>query len=276
MTIRCLPGAGSAAGLQPCDRQRRTKSALLQNYARVGRVLLFRPAWRRVRKDPAYSQRNSARRSKVLRRVLPLMMAFAIGSAGQRMIGQAPALDPASLGKPPVDSWPTYHGDYSGRRYSTLKQITRDNVKNLTLAWVYRLNTSRANAIVGGAGPDDAPPGNPTIKSTPLLVNGTLYLSAPDHVWAVDARTGREVWHHYWKTRGGNHIGNRGVGMYGNWLYFLTPDNYFVSLDAATGKERWRHEIANMKREYFSTNAPIIVGKHVIIGVGGDALDVPG
>ena len=63
---------------------------------------------------------------------------------------------------------------------------------------------------------------------------------------------------------------------YGNWLYFLTPDNYFVSLDAATGKERWHHEIANMKREYFSTSAPIIIGKQVIIGVGGDALDVPG
>ena len=100
-----------------------------------------------------------------------------------------------------------------------------------------------------------------TIKSTPLMVNGVLYLSAPDHVWAVDARTGREIWHYVWKTRGGIHIGNRGVGMYGNWLYFLTPDNYFVSLDAATGKERWHNEIANVKREYFSTSAPIVIAQ---------------
>jgi len=64
--------------------------------------------------------------------------------------------------------------------------------------------------------------------------------------------------------------------MYGNWLYFLTPDNYFVSLDATTGKERWHHEIASIKREYFSTAAPIIVRNHVILGVGGDSLDVPG
>ena len=153
-------------------------------------------------------------------------------------------------------------------------------MKNLTLAWVYRLNTSRAGAIVGGEGPDTLRRaggfGQPTIKSTPLMVNGVLYFSAPDHVWAVDARTGREIWHYDWRTRGGDHIGNRGVGMYGNWLYFLTPDNYFVSLDAATGKERWHHEIANMKREYFSTSAPIVIGRHVIIGVGGDALDVPG
>ncbi len=190
-------------------------------------------------------------------------------------IGVAPLTLAAQI---PTDAWPTYNGDYSGRRYSTLKQVNTANVKNLTLAWVYRLNTSRAGAIVGGEGPDTPPPGGgtPAIKSTPLMINGNLYLSVPDHVWALDARTGRETWHYAWKTRGGDHIGNRGVGILDNWLYFLTPDNYFVSLDVATGKERWHHEIANMKREYFSTNAPMIIGKQVIIGVGGDALDIPG
>jgi acido-empty-quinoprotein group A len=204
--------------------------------------------------------------------------AIAIASAAIDIAAQGPSLDPALLLKPTVDSWPTYHGDYSGRRYSTLRQINATNVKNLTLAWVYRLNTSRTGALLGGEGPDTPPPigSQIAIKSTPLLLNGILYLSVPDHVWAIDARTGREVWHFAWKTRGGDHIGNRGVGIYGNWLYFLTPDNYFVSLDLATGKERWHHEIANMKREYFSTNAPIIIGRHVIIGVGGDALDIPG
>src|SRR5262249_1762738 len=158
--------------------------------------------------------------------VMRLTMAIALGLS-VAVAGQAPSLDPALLKKPPIDSWPTYHGDYSGRRYSTLAQITRDNVKHLTLAWVYRRKTSRARpgAVVGGEGPEDAPTGTPTIKSTPLLVNGVLYFSAPDHVWAVDARTGREVWHFPWKTRGGDHIGNRGVGMFGSWLFFLTPDN---------------------------------------------------
>ena len=87
-------------------------------------------------------------------------------------------------------------------------------MKGLTLAWVYRLNTSRSGAIVGGEGPDTPPAGNPpAIKSTPLMINGVLYFSVPDHVWAVDARTGRELWHYAWRTRGGNHIGNRGVGI---------------------------------------------------------------
>jgi alcohol dehydrogenase (cytochrome c) len=195
--------------------------------------------------------------------------------------GQGRGLDPALLTKPPTDAWPTYHGDYSGRRYSPLTQINAQNVRNLTLAWVYRLNTSVAAAITGGEGPEKPPAsastfGAPTIKSTPLMVNGVLYFSAPDHVWAVDARTGREIWHYFWRTRGGIHIGNRGVGMYGDWLYVLTPDNYFVSLEAATGKERWHKEIANVKREYFSTSAPVIIGRNVIVGVGGDSLDVPG
>ena len=66
-----------------------------------------------------------------------------------------------ALGQIPTDSWPTYHGDYSGRRFSTLKQINTTNVKGLTLAWVYRLNLSRAGAIVGGEGPGHAAAGDP-------------------------------------------------------------------------------------------------------------------
>lgn len=198
--------------------------------------------------------------------------------AGRRHRG----VDAAMLSKPPTDAWPTYHGDYSGRRYSTLKQINALNVRRLGLAWIYRLNTSQTGAIIGGEGPETPPAGvvggfgGISVKSTPLLVNGVLYFSAPDHVWALDARTGREMWHYYWRTKGGIHIGNRGVGMYGNWLYVLTPDNYFISLDAATGKERWHKEIASIRREYFSTTAPIVIRNHVIIGVGGDSLDVPG
>jgi acido-empty-quinoprotein group A len=213
---------------------------------------------------------------KTHRLAVVLVLAAAAASSGER------GLDPGLLTKPPTDAWPTYHGDYSGRRYSTLSQINAANVKNLALAWVYRANTSStgANTVVGGEGPEKTPTltGNfrLEIKATPLMVDGVLYFTAPDHVWAVDARTGRELWHYFWRTKGGIHIGNRGVGMYGNWLYFLTPDNYFVSIEAATGKERWHKEIANVKREYFSTSAPIVVRNHVIIGVGGDSLDVPG
>ena len=84
-----------------------------------------------------------------------------------------------------------------------------------------------------------------------------------------------ELWHYFWKTRGGTHIGNRGLGMYGNWLYMETPDDYLVSLDARTGKERWHKEIASFEQQYFSTAAPMVVGNHVLVGTGDD-LDEPG
>ena len=64
--------------------------------------------------------------------------------------------------------------------------------------------------------------------------------------------------------------------MYGDWLYFLAPDGWFISLDAKTGKERWRKKVADEKMQYFTTSAPMVVGDHVIVGVGGDAIDVPG
>jgi acido-empty-quinoprotein group A len=179
-------------------------------------------------------------------------------------LATAQALDPVKLLQPPTDTWPTYNGDYSGRRYSPLSQINASNIQNLGLAWVYRAET-------GGGSPF----GN-SIKATPLEVNGVLYFTIPDHAWAVDARTGRELWHFRWQTKGGIHIGNRGVGIYGNWLFFETPDDYLVSLDKNTGRQRWAVEIADLKQQYFSTPAPLVVGNHVLIGVGGDSLDVPG
>jgi alcohol dehydrogenase (cytochrome c) len=106
-------------------------------------------------------------------------------------------------------------------------------------------------------------------------VNGILYPTTPDNAWAIDARDGREIWHYFWKTKGGTHIGNRGVGMWNNYLFMETPDNYLVSLDARTGKERWHKVISSFAQEYFSTMAPIVVGNHVLVGTGND-LDAPG
>ncbi len=93
--------------------------------------------------------------------------------------------------------------------------------------------------IVGGEGPGNISIEGGSIKCSMLEVDGTLYLTMPDNAWAVDARDGHVRWHYFWKTKGGTHIGNRGVGMWNNYLYMETPDDYLVSLDARTGKERW-------------------------------------
>ncbi len=194
-------------------------------------------------------------------------------------------LDPAILAKPLGDSWPTYSGDYSGRRYSSLTQINQSNVKNLTLGWVSRFTSGTggggrggAPTIVGGVATTDSSEGGgggTNIRASVLEVNGILYLSTPDNAWAVDARDGHQLWHFFWRTRGGTHIGNRGLGMWGNWLYLETPDDYLVCLDAKTGKERWHKEIADFNLQYFSTMAPIVVGNHILVGTGDD-LDEPG
>jgi alcohol dehydrogenase (cytochrome c) len=201
-------------------------------------------------------------------------------------IAIAQGLSSADLLKPLTNDWPTYSGDYSGKRYSKLTQVNQSNVKNLTLAWTSRMTAGAGNAgsggrggggaptIIGGEGTADAG-GNANIRASILEVNGILYLDTPDNAWAVDARDGHTLWHYVWKTKGGTHIGNRGLGMWGNWLYMETPDDYLVCLDARTGKERWHIEIANFSQQYFSTMAPVVVGNHILVGTGDD-LDEPG
>ena len=191
---------------------------------------------------------------------------------------QSSSLDRTALHRPLGESWPTYNGDYSGRRFSSLTQINQSNVKSLTLAWTRRL-TNGASApgvplITGGIG-DLTWNGATLFKGSILQVNGVLYVTTPDNTWAVDARDGREIWHYVWKTRGGTHIGNRGVGMWGNYLFFVTPDNYLISLDARTGKERWTKELASFEQQYFHTMAPVVVDNHVLVGSSND-LDMPG
>jgi len=153
--------------------------------------------------------------------------------------------------------WTTYNGDYSGRRFSPLTEINRSNVANLGLAWVYR-----THAV--------------PVKSTPLMVDGVLYFTVPDNVWAIDARTGREIWHYRYTSNGGDHIGNRGVGIYKDWLYFETPDCFLVSLNAKDGTQRWKVELGDVQLGYFATMAPMIIRDHVIVGVSGDVTDIPG
>jgi alcohol dehydrogenase (cytochrome c) len=180
-----------------------------------------------------------------MKRVLLFVMSLACTAWGQD-------LDPAALLNPPADSWPGYHGDYSGRRHSDLMQITPVNVGSLGLAWAFQ------------TGQNDA------IKCSPLLVNGILYITVPDNVWAVDARTGHRIWHYTYPANKGFHIGSRGVAMYKDWLYFMTPDAHLLCLNAKDGTVRWNISVADSKKGYWTTMAPLIVRNHVIVGVSGD------
>ncbi len=194
----------------------------------------------------------------------------------------AQTLDPSEILKPLGESpnWPTYSGDYSGKRFSALREIDRSNVRGLTEAWKTKLiagtkdTAAGTKLITGGVGKLESG-ALASIKSSILAVDGVLYISAPDNAWAIDARDGHLIWHYAWTTRGGTHIGNRGLGMWHDRLYMETPDDFLICLDAKTGAEIWHKEMADFDLQYFSTPAPIVVGNHVILGTGND-LDEPG
>ena len=125
------------------------------------------------------------------------------------------ACDPATLLKPPADSWPTYHGDYTGQRHSTLTQITPANVHQMTLAWAFQTGQ------------------NQQIKATPILVNGVIYVTAPDNVVGRGRSIGASALAiHAIRRTTGFHIGQRGVAVYKDLVYLTTPDAHLVALDA--------------------------------------------
>lgn len=180
-----------------------------------------------------------------------LMCAVATGQSGA-------GINAASLLDPSADSWPTYHGDYTGQRHSELTQITPDNVHTLTLAWAFQTNLPQQ------------------IKATPILADGIIYVATPDNLWALDARAGRQIWRYRYPANEGFHIGHRGAAVHGDSVYLTTPDAHLVALDVRDGSVRWIVEIADSARGYWSTNAPLVIRNHLIVGVSGDFDNLPG
>src|SRR6185295_9087563 len=105
--------------------------------------------------------------------------------------------------------WPTYHGDPSGNRYTTLTQIAKSNIAKLAMRWIFPI------------------PNVTQIETTPVVVDGIMYASSANEVYALDAGSGRQIWH-YRRARttgiaGNAAIGfNRGVAVSGNRMFMLT------------------------------------------------------
>lgn len=197
---------------------------------------------------------NQGKRSFVVALILGLLVLIS-GS------GTAQQVDSAMLLTPPTDSWPQYHGTYTGRRHSPLTQITPQNVGNLTLAWAFQANADQVRDI----------------SSSPILVNGVLYFSVINNVWAVDARSGRQIWRYLYRDTGrGLSLGNRGVAAYKDWIFFQTKDGHLVSLNAKDGTVRWSVEVADSTKGYWTTAAPLVVKNHVLVGVSTDFDNLPG
>jgi len=155
--------------------------------------------------------------------------------------------------------WTTYHGDAGGNRYSTLAQITKANVRGLAPRWVFPMPG------VTGA-----------VETTPLVIEGVMYISSANEVWALDAGSGRDLWHYQQpRTKGlaGNAAGgiNRGVATLGDRVFMLTDHAHVIALNRFTGERIWDTAMADWRENYNATSAPLVVGSLVLAGsAGGD------
>ncbi|MFN7921673.1 MAG: acido-empty-quinoprotein group A [Bryobacteraceae bacterium] len=165
-------------------------------------------------------------------------------------------VDPKQLLSPPADTWLTYHGEYNGQRHSKLAQITPENVGRLKQAWRFEAGQ--------------------TIKASPIVAGGAIYITAPDHLWALDARTGKQLWHHEHTKNNAFHIGHRGAAIHKDTVYLTTPDCHLIALSTKNGEIKWDVRIADSSKGHWSTNAPLVVRNHVIVGVAGDFDNLPG
>jgi alcohol dehydrogenase (cytochrome c) len=153
---------------------------------------------------------------------------------------------------PSVD-WPGFNGDPRGNRYTTMTQINKANVKNMTAKWVFPI------------------PNGSRLQGTPVVVGGIMYVTSQNQCIALDSGTGRQLWRWFRPTTPGTVGGNanRGVASHGDKVYIATDNAHLVALNRFTGAQVWDAETAEPKKNYFATGAPISVGNLILTGVGG-------
>ena len=155
------------------------------------------------------------------------------------------------------------NANYEQTRYYPSRQINTENVKNLRPAWIFQTEVVAS------------------LETSPIVVNGVMYVTTSfNHVYALNARTGQEIWHHKHDMGpvttyccGPN---NRGVAVAGDRLFMGTLDAKLVALDAKTGKQLWETQIAEPELGYSETMAPTPVDGMVLIGTNGGEYGIRG
>jgi PQQ-dependent dehydrogenase (methanol/ethanol family) len=160
-------------------------------------------------------------------------------------------------------NWLSYWGDYSGRHYSPLAQINAGNVAQLQAQWAVQM------------------PGDGIVEAIPIVVDGVLYTTGPPgEVFALDARSGRQIWKSPRPQKvvnpyESNRV-NRGVAILGNRVYFGTLDAALVALDARSGAVVWETQVADTMEGYSITSAPLAIKDKIITGVAGGEYGIRG
>jgi alcohol dehydrogenase (cytochrome c) len=160
-------------------------------------------------------------------------------------------------------NWLHTNGGYSQTRYYPGDQINTGNVKKLRPAFVVQTEVVES------------------METAPIVVDGLMYLTTSySHVYAVDAKTGKELWHYKHKLGpvttfccGPN---NKGVAVSGGKVFLGTLDAKLVGLDARNGEVLWQTEIADPEKGYSETMSPTVVEGKVLIGTNGGEYGVRG
>ncbi|MGY4511440.1 alcohol dehydrogenase (cytochrome c) [Bradyrhizobium sp. USDA 3650] len=155
------------------------------------------------------------------------------------------------------------NGNYAQTRFHPAKQINRNNVKNLHVAWIFQTDVKES------------------LETSPIVVDGVMFVTTSySHVYALDAKSGRELWHYNHKMGpittyccGPN---NRGVQVLNDTVYLATLDSKLVALNAKTGDVVWKTDIADPELGYSETMAPTVVKDKVLIGTNGGEYGIRG
>jgi len=150
-------------------------------------------------------------------------------------------------------SWPTYNGDPGGNRYTTLAQIDKGTLARLAPRWMFPF------------------PGGGQLQMTPVVVDGIMYVTAPNECRALDAGTGRQIWHYKRPRTKGVVQGyaNRGVAVAGDRVFMMTDHAHLIALDRFTGELLWNTQLDDFRKNYSSSSAPLLAGDLIISGVSG-------
>jgi PQQ-dependent dehydrogenase (methanol/ethanol family) len=173
---------------------------------------------------------------------------------------------------PRPGDWLTYNGSLSGNRYSELSEVNTTNVNQLRLKWVFTVplwkqflpDTSYFHLNMGYFG----------LEVTPLVADSVMYATGPQRAYALDARTGQEIWS-YSRPRTAGLVGdaslgtNRGMAILGDKVFMVTDNAHLVALNRTTGKVVWEAAMTDEPMHYGSTVAPLVVRDMVVAGVSG-------
>ena len=162
----------------------------------------------------------------------------------------------AQITDPKPGEWPTYHGITGGNRHSPLDQINASNITALAPRWSFSIGNSRK------------------LEMTAVVIDGIMYVTSVNEAYALDARTGRQIWH-FGRPRSkglsGDAAGgiNRGVALLGDRVFMVTDNAHLLALHRLTGALLWEVEMADSRQNYGATSAPLIVKDLVISGTSG-------